>query len=171
MEESVYFDYAKTCFGSFQLAASKRGLTAIRFPGQFSYQKRSNGKTPPSARKALRAGNQFLRRYFGGKSESGFQVPVDWENLSFFEARVLKALRKVPPSSVTHYSALAKKSGVPDGARAVGNALGKNPLPVLIPCHRVLRKDRSLGGFSAGLTWKRKLLAFEKNGSGVRKKH
>ena len=168
MSESIYFDYAKTRFGAFQLTASERGLTAIRFPGQFTVKEKSNGKTPKSARKALQAGNQFLKRYFSGKWEPGFRVPIDWQNLSIFEARVLKALRKTPPSSVTNYSALAEKSGSPGGARAVGNALGRNPLPVLIPCHRVVRKDQSLGGFSGGLNWKRRLLKLE-DGLGVKK--
>ena len=166
MSQSIYFDYVKTRFGAFQLTASERGLTAIRFPGQFTFKEKSNGKTPESARKALRAGNRFLKRYFSRNWESGSQVPVDWQKLSPFETRVLKALRTVPPSSTTHYSALARKSGVPNGARAVGNALGRNPLPVLIPCHRVVRKDQSLGGFSGGLNWKRRLLNLEQKNHG-----
>ena len=171
VREALYFDYVKTRLGTFRLAASERGLTAIQFPGQFAFQKKSNGKTPESARKALQAGNRFLKRYFSGKMSQNFNIPMDWQKLSPFETRVLKALRKVPPSSVTDYSTLARISGVPNGARAVGNALGRNPFPVLIPCHRVVHKDRSLGGFSSGLNWKRKLLSLEKNGLGVKKKH
>jgi methylated-DNA-[protein]-cysteine S-methyltransferase len=119
-------------------------------------------RIPKPAKAALQAGKQFLKRFFSGKLTSGSNVPIGWQGLSPFEARVLKALRKVAPSQVTHYGALAKSSGVPNGARAVGNALGRNPLPVLIPCHRVVRKDQSLGGFSGGLNWKRRLLKLER---------
>ena len=166
--EPLYFDHVKTPFGIFQIQASTRGLTAIRFPGKFSTRKSSHGKTPQPAHKALQAGNQFLKRYFSGKTAIHAQVPIDWKRLSSFEIRVLRTLRKVGPSSVTTYSGLAQKSGFPKGARAVGNALGRNPFPVLIPCHRVLRKDDSLGGFSGGLHWKRRLLKLE-HGLGVKK--
>lgn len=162
MESSpIYFDYVKTRFGTFQIQAGRRGLTGIQFPGQFTFRKKSNGSAPKTVRKALQMGSQFLTRYFSGKMSSGSNVPIDWQKLTAFETRVLKRLRKIPPSSVTDYAALARKSGVSKGARAVGNALGRNPLPILIPCHRVIRRDRSLGGFSGGLHWKRRLLKLE----------
>jgi methylated-DNA-[protein]-cysteine S-methyltransferase len=164
IQNSVYFDCVKTRFGTFQIAASTRGLTSIRFPGTFRFQNK-NGNMPPKAKKALESVKRFLKNYFAGHFNHGFKVPIDWQNLSLFQARVLKMLRKIKPASITTYGDLAKQSGYPAGARAVGNALGRNPLPILIPCHRVIRKAGTLGGFSGGISWKRRLLDLEKKGN------
>ena len=162
MREAVYFDDVRTRFGTFRLAASERGLTAVQFPRQFVLKKQdASRKIPTEAKKVLKTGKHFIKDYFSGKQSHGFHIPVDWRSLSLFETRVLKTLRKTPPSSTLSYSDLAKRSGCQAGARAVGNALARNPLPILIPCHRVVRKDQSLGGFSGGLHWKRTLLSLE----------
>ena len=85
------------------------------------------------------------------------------DGLSPFYKSVLTACKFVRFGQTINYGELAKKAGRPSSARAVGNALARNPLPLIIPCHRVIRSDGSLGGFSAlgGLSLKRKLLAHE----------
>lgn len=86
-------------------------------------------------------------------------VPSD----ASFTAKVHQALIQIPFGEKTSYSTLAKLIGNPKGSRAVGNACGKNRYPLFIPCHRVLRGDGKMGGFSCGVEIKRRLLAFEEN--------
>ena len=92
------------------------------------------------------------------------RVAVDWSLLSAFQKRVFKAVMKVPYGEVTTYGTIAKKIGAPGASRAVGNALSNNPFPLVVPCHRVIRGDRRLGGFTAegGIRLKKKLLHLEK---------
>jgi len=78
-----------------------------------------------------------------------------------FEKKVWDALLEIPYGSTSTYKLIAAKIGKPKACRAVGNAVGKNPIPVIIPCHRVIREDRSLGGFSSGIEIKKKLLRLE----------
>ena len=99
-----------------------------------------------------------LDAYFARESDA-FDVGVDLCMASPFAARVLTALRDVPFGEVTTYGALAKQAGT--SARATGGAVGSNPIPVIVPCHRVIAADGSLGGFSAGLHRKRALLSLE----------
>ncbi len=78
-----------------------------------------------------------------------------------FDKRVLRALSTIPFGKTMSYRELAHSCGTPKGARAIGNACGRNPFPLLIPCHRVIRSDGTLGGFAGDLEIKRRLLAFE----------
>ena len=87
---------------------------------------------------------------------------IDLSSYTDFEISVLKETRKIPYGKTKTYSDIAKAIGKPKAARAVGNALGKNRTPILIPCHRVIKSDGSLGGFSMGLEWKRRLLKLER---------
>ena len=89
-----------------------------------------------------------------------FTFPVKFEGTDF-EVSVWKELRKIPFGEKTSYKELAIKVGKPDASRAVGNAVGKNPILLAVPCHRVLHKDGTIGGFSAGLEVKRVLLVLE----------
>ena len=104
----------------------------------------------------------LLDRYFSGIPEQFEQVPLDLTNSTEFQQRIWIALRKVPWGTTCNYAELAELAQFSrKHARAVGQALHKNPIPIIIPCHRVLSFDHSLGGFSAGLDWKRKLLQLE----------
>jgi methylated-DNA-[protein]-cysteine S-methyltransferase len=107
---------------------------------------------------------QKLKRYCSGKRVSLSGVPMDWSSLTAFQQKVLRAAAGIPPGSVDTYAGLARKIGYPRGARAVGNALGSNPFPLLIPCHRIIRTDGSIGGFSAraGVSLKKSLLRSER---------
>jgi len=102
-----------------------------------------------------------LRLYFNGKPVDFLDVPVEFIGLGEFESRVLREAMKVRFGSLVSYGALAALAGSPRAARAVGNAMRKNPLPIVVPCHRVVHSDGSLGGYMGGLDLKRKLLALE----------
>ena len=101
-----------------------------------------------------------IREYFEGKRTDLSDVPVDLSDCTPFERRVYEATRQIPFGKVATYGQIAKAIGHPNAQRAVGNALGKNPIGVVIPCHRVVGAD-SLGGFTGGLEFKKKLLRFE----------
>ncbi len=100
-----------------------------------------------------------LARYFNGKLAK-FSVPLDQIG-SPFQQRVWKELVKIPYGSTITYKQLARRVGVPRGFRAVGRANGSNPLPIIIPCHRVISHDGSLGGYSSGIKTKEFLLRLE----------
>ncbi|WP_433549554.1 methylated-DNA--[protein]-cysteine S-methyltransferase [Streptomyces sp. CA-294286] len=99
--------------------------------------------------------------YFAGTLRR-FSLPLDWSLTSGFHRQVLRELNdSVPYGSVVGYGELAARVGQPGGAQAVGAAMGANPLPVVVPCHRVVESDGGLGGFGGGLETKRMLLALE----------
>ncbi len=104
-----------------------------------------------------------LVRYFSGEVVDFSDCEVDLSHLSDFEQKVLIEVRKIPYGSVVTYSMLAERIGHPGAARAVGNALRKNPALVMIPCHRVVAKD-GIGGYVLGLAAKRRLLELETRG-------
>jgi len=106
---------------------------------------------------------QKLRSYCSGKKVSLSRVPMDWSSLTPFQQKVLRAAARIPYGSVDTYGGLARKIGSPRSARAVGNALGRNPFPLFIPCHRIIKGDGRIGGFSgiAGVPLKKKLLRLE----------
>ena len=102
-----------------------------------------------------------LDAYFRGESRS-FTIPLDWSLASGFNRRVLKELATaVPYGTTARYQDLAELVGEPGAARAVGLAMGANPLPVVVPCHRVVESGGGIGGFGGGLETKRKLLSLE----------
>jgi O-6-methylguanine DNA methyltransferase len=103
---------------------------------------------------------QALEKYLRGANLDLSVFPVDLENRSAFERATLQCVRQIPRGSVATYSELATKLGSPRAARAVGNALRRNPVPLFVPCHRVVGVS-GLGGFSWGLDTKRKLLQLE----------
>ncbi|MCA1902486.1 MAG: methylated-DNA--[protein]-cysteine S-methyltransferase [Candidatus Hydrogenedens sp.] len=104
----------------------------------------------------------LLDRYFSGIPEQFEGLPLDLSSATEFQKKIFYALRKVPWGNICSYSELAKMAHLSQNhARAVGQALHKNPLPIIIPCHRVLTAKGHIGGFSAGLEWKRKLLKLE----------
>jgi methylated-DNA-[protein]-cysteine S-methyltransferase len=103
---------------------------------------------------------QALERYLRGENVDLSTFPVDLEDRSVFERAVLEYTRQIPRGSVVTYSELAAKLGHPRAARAVGNALRRNPVPLFVPCHRVVG-GADLGGYSWGLETKRKLLQLE----------
>ncbi|MCX8094141.1 MAG: methylated-DNA--[protein]-cysteine S-methyltransferase [Candidatus Goldbacteria bacterium] len=104
---------------------------------------------------------ELIKNYFKGQSVS-FNIPIEFIGISDFVKQVLNTTYLIPYGEVRTYKWIAEKIGMEDAYRAVGMALSKNPLPVIVPCHRVLLSDGELGGFSYGLKWKIKLLQLEK---------
>lgn len=107
-----------------------------------------------------------LRQYLAGR-RTFFTVPLDLEGLPPFQARALAATRAIPSGEVVSYAILAAAIGHPRAARAVGNALGANPVPVLVPCHRVIRGDGTWGRYVFGHRVKTLLLALERRAPGA----
>jgi methylated-DNA-[protein]-cysteine S-methyltransferase len=101
-----------------------------------------------------------LEQYFAGQRDH-FELPLDWRLTSGFARRVLQATARIPYGAVSTYKQLASQAGSPRGHRAAGNALGSNPIPIIVPCHRVLHSDGGLGGYTGGLVRKRTLLQVE----------
>ncbi|MCF8029428.1 MAG: MGMT family protein [Desulfohalobiaceae bacterium] len=105
---------------------------------------------------------EFFLAYLRGEGPVPRHLPLAWHRVQGFGNKVLTTLyNRVGPGEWISYSRLAELSGSPGSARAVGRVMSGNPWPLLIPCHRVLRRDRSLGGFSSGLETKRYLLRLE----------
>ncbi len=90
-----------------------------------------------------------------------FDLPIDWSLVRGFAGGVLRQTARIPFGDVRSYGQVAAQAGSPRAARAAGNALGSNPIPIVVPCHRVLHANGSLGGYSGGLDRKRYLLALE----------
>lgn len=101
-----------------------------------------------------------LWRYFSGEAVDFGRYEVDLSDCTEFQRNVYAALRRVPRGEVRTYGEIAREAGRPGAARAVGNAMARNPACIVIPCHRVVATD-GLGGFTGGLGWKRKLLRLE----------
>ena len=101
-----------------------------------------------------------LDEYFEGERRS-FEVPVDWSLVRGFTGEVLRATARIPFGHVSSYRAIATDAGSPNAYRAAGNALGSNPIPIVVPCHRVLHSGGGLGGYTGGLERKRFLLDLE----------
>jgi methylated-DNA-[protein]-cysteine S-methyltransferase len=101
-----------------------------------------------------------LDEYFDGQRRR-FDVPIDWRLTHGFGRRVLEATAQIPYGSVSTYKQMATEAGSPRASRAAGNALGANPLPIIVPCHRVLHVGGGLGGYTGGLERKRLLLGVE----------
>ena len=101
-----------------------------------------------------------LARYFSGERVSFDHYPIDLSGFTEFQRKVYAATRAIPPGEVRTYGDIARQIGQPGASRAVGNALGRNPACIVIPCHRVVATN-GLGGFTGGLRWKRALLRLE----------
>lgn len=104
---------------------------------------------------------EILRAYFRGEKADFSSVPLDVDDRGRFHAAVLLAAQRIPPGTLVSYGELARMAGSPGAARAVGNAMARNTMPIVVPCHRVVAAGGKLGGFSSGLEWKRELLELE----------
>jgi methylated-DNA-[protein]-cysteine S-methyltransferase len=141
----------RTALGPVLVRYDAHGVTGIQLGGR--------GSSAPAPAFVSRFANQ-LRRYAAGKTKR-LVGPVNLRVGTPFQRRVWAALCRIPYGETRSYSWLAAAAGRPRAVRAAGAACGANPVPILVPCHRVRRRDGALGGFSAGLAWKRKLLALE----------
>jgi len=109
---------------------------------------------------ALDAVARELDEYFAGRRRA-FDLALDWSLCTPFARRVLGATRRIPYGQVATYGQVAERAGSPGGSRAAGNALGSNPMPIVVPCHRVVRTGGALGGYTGGVERKELLLGLE----------
>jgi methylated-DNA-[protein]-cysteine S-methyltransferase len=156
---------ADSPFGPLLLAATKRGLVRLAFPEEQidSVLERLAQKISPRIVEApapLDSARRELEQYFSG-GRRRFELKLDWALVGGFGRRVLRTTSQIPYGGVLSYAEVAAEAGSPRGSRAAGNALGSNPLPIVIPCHRVLRSGGALGGYGGGVERKRWLLELE----------
>jgi methylated-DNA-[protein]-cysteine S-methyltransferase len=170
MQKPIKYAIFKTKWGYFGLAGTEYALCRTCLPRAEAdkVKIRLVGNLPgiKCDRAYFDALQKQIAAYFEGVCVNfGPDIPVMLDGFSTFCTSVLTACRYVNFGQTITYAGLAKRLGRPKAARAVGNALAKNPLPLIIPCHRVIRNDGSLGGFSApgGLSLKRKLLLHEQS--------
>ena len=148
----IFFDTFQSPLGILFLVFSGKALTEIRFEGE---------EKPPCPRgKAPEAFRKQLRDYFNGTLKEFRQVVLFLSGTDF-EKKVWLSLKEVPYGETRTYKWLAERVGSPKGSRAVGQALSRNPIPIVFPCHRVIESDGSLGGYSGGIDIKRRLLDME----------
>ena len=152
-------------FGTLLLAATKRGLVRVAFPEEDtdSVLERLARRLSPrivEAPSRLDRARRELEEYFSGRRHE-FELALDWRLVGPFGRRVLRVTSEIPYGGVLSYAEVALDAGSPRGSRAAGNALGSNPIPIVIPCHRVLRTGGALGGYGGGLERKRWLLELE----------
>ena len=149
----------ETSAGNFSARITARGLAELRFPGERA-PKATGTDAPPAALIILRTTVAALRAAIAGTPHTKLP-PLDWGGATTFQQSVWRELQRIGPGCTRSYGGIAARLRKPGAARAVGAACGANPVPVLVPCHRVLAADGGLGGFSGGLEWKRRLLAAE----------
>ncbi len=150
-----------TDWGWWGAEASARGIVRVVLPQRDRDQIREQLGNPGNSGSLLaeEAARQ-IQEYLCGRRQD-FTVPVDWEPFSDFTRHILRACARIPYGETVSYSELARRAGKEGAGRAVGQALAANPVPLLVPCHRVIRADGSLGGFSGGVEIKRRLLELE----------
>lgn len=147
-----------TKIGKVYLVASEKGLRGV-FLDKQSVPMVKMPLSKDAIGKILSQAVDEMNEYFAGK-RTKFNVPLDLQGTPF-QVRVWKELLKIPFGKTCSYRDIAKKIKNPKAVRAVGGANGKNPVCIIVPCHRVIAADGSLGGYSGGLNVKRKLLALE----------
>jgi methylated-DNA-[protein]-cysteine S-methyltransferase len=160
----IYFSEYTSPLGKIFLAASEKGLWAIT-PSNGS-QKSLPDNLTPQCFKLVRSEKPFktlkgqMNKYFKGQPIV-FKFKADLSHGTIFQRKVWGKLSELLPGQLVTYNMLARELGMPKSARAVGQAVGANPLPIIIPCHRVIASDGSLCGFGWGLKKKKQLLAIE----------
>lgn len=146
-----------------RLDFSENGLCSLTFGLKKNYLTQQIFVSTTSAVRQKSLVNSVMNqlvKYFR-RERVNFKVKIDWSNISEFTQKVLKATMTIPYGTVCSYGEIARKIGKPKSYRAVGQALARNPIPIVIPCHRVIKSDRSLGGFAGGWEWKQRLLELE----------
>jgi O-6-methylguanine DNA methyltransferase len=152
----------RTSAGEFLAGFSSEGLAQLDFPGVAMAKTFSlnDDELPGKIVTWGRQTEQALGAALDGRPPKELP-PLDWSGSTDFQRRVWQALLRIPCGKTRTYADVANEIGSPAATRAVGSACGANPIPVLVPCHRVLASGGALGGFSGGLDWKRRLLKVE----------
>jgi methylated-DNA-[protein]-cysteine S-methyltransferase len=153
------YDYYDSPHGRMLLVADEKAITSVSFIGQ-KYAPRVQGDWQRDARHTpIRQAKRELAEYFGGKRKR-FSVRLAPKGTAFQRA-VWKAIAQVAFGKTIAYAELARRAGRPRGARAAGAATGRNPIGIIVPCHRIVGSNGSLTGYAGGLAKKRALLALE----------
>jgi methylated-DNA-[protein]-cysteine S-methyltransferase len=152
-------------FGQLLLAQTPKGLIRVGLPNQDADLLLSELATRISPRvleapAQLDGARRELDLYFEGRLDS-FDLPLDWRLSDGFQLRVQKAIARIPYGETRNYTEMATRAGNVRAVRAAGTACGRNPIPVVVPCHRVLRSSGGLGGYGGGLPMKQGLLELE----------
>jgi methylated-DNA-[protein]-cysteine S-methyltransferase len=161
----VAYTTIESPIGPLLLAATRRGLVRLGFPTQDTddlLDDMAHRLSPRviEAPKRLDKVRRELDQYFAGRRHD-FTTPLDWSLSKGFRQEVLKAVADIPFGQVRSYKEMAKAAGSPNAVRAAGSACGSNPIPLIVPCHRVLGSDGGLHGYGGGLDVKRQLLTLE----------
>jgi O-6-methylguanine DNA methyltransferase len=155
-------DYSRmqSPIGSLVIGVSEEGLAVIEFDrGDFPGSRLARTAHWQESAERTAQARRELREYFAGKRRI-FEVPLDLRGTDF-QKKCWRALLEIPYGQTRSYAEVAKTVGCPRGFRAVGMANHDNPVPIIVPCHRVLASDGTLGGYGGGLEVKRKLLELE----------
>ena len=151
------YSSVKTAIGTLHAAATERGVCSIAVRvGERDFRRANPGAVRDDA--ALSGTLELLRRYVAGEDVSPASVSVDISGGTKLQRSVWSKLRQIPRGSAVSYKELAGMVGRPRAARPVGNIVGQNPVPIVLPCHRVIRADGTLGGFGCGVDIKKYLL-------------
>jgi methylated-DNA-[protein]-cysteine S-methyltransferase len=161
----VAYGFADSPFGRLMVAVTPRGLVRLDYPDrdlELSLRQLAAEVSPrilesPRATEEVR---RELEEYFEG-TRKRFGIGVDMSPIQGFRRKVLEQTARIPFGSISTYREVAAGAGSPRGMRAAGNALGSNPVPIVVPCHRVLRSGGALGGYTGGLDRKVTLLRLE----------
>jgi methylated-DNA-[protein]-cysteine S-methyltransferase len=160
----VAYDIADSPIGPLLVATSERGLCRISFDPEpereLELLSRSFGPRVLRSPRPVDGARRQLDEYFDGRRRV-FDLDVDVDRLTPFNRRVLEALARVAYGTTTTYGSLARESGRPRAARAVGTVMNRNPIPIVLPCHRVVGATGSLVGYAGGLDRKERLLRLE----------
>jgi methylated-DNA-[protein]-cysteine S-methyltransferase len=152
-------------FGTLLIAATRRGLVRVNLPNYDASEALEELAARVSPRvlespASLDQARRELDLYFAGKL-TAFELPIDWRLTRGFGGRVQRAINRIPYGQTRTYAEMARSAGNERAVRAAGTACGSNPIPIVVPCHRVLRSGGGLGGYGGGLPMKEELLRLE----------
>lgn len=160
LERTLYYKTVASPVGTLRLIASDKGLSAVLFAGGRSKQISDNAMQQDDNHPILKKAEMQLAEYFSGKRKA-FDLPLDPKG-SVFQLKAWRELQKIPYGQTISYGEQARRVGDAKKARAVGMANGRNPLAIVVPCHRVIGKDGTLTGFGGGIKTKQYLLDLER---------
>ncbi len=161
----VGYGFADSPFGRLLVAMTRRGLVTLVYPEESPEDalERIAARVSPRVLESVRATDQIRREldeYFEQRRRT-FSVPVDLRLTRGFNQKVLEQTARIPYGSVSTYREVSARAGSPQGMRAAGQALASNPVPIMVPCHRVVRTGGALGGYAGGTDRKAALLELE----------
>lgn len=162
----VTYEIHETPFGEMIVAASREGIVRIALPAEDARQvleslaARVSPRIAMLGRSSITRARTQLDSYFGGELRN-FELPLDWRLTGGFRRSVLEQTAAIPYGLTASYGEVAGRAGSPGASRAAGSALANNPLPIVVPCHRVLRSDGEIGAYLGGTDMKRALLELE----------